>query len=217
MGLEFLAKGASVALGPALNIARMPNDGRNFEYISGEDPFLGAELTGPLTKGMQSAGIMANMKHWINNNQETNRGSNSANVDERTEFEVYYAPFQASINAGVGSAMCSYNKINHVYSCMNNETLNYHLRELMGFDGFVMSDWGAVYGKADDYISAGCEQEQGSPNWYKIDALKEVDIKKIDKAVYRVAKQFIKFGLYDEEKPDNYKKNVTSKDSIGYA
>lgn len=159
MGKEFKAKGAAVALGPALNIARLPIDGRNFEYISGEDPLLGAELAGPATKGMQSAGIMANMKHWINNNQETNRGSQSANVDERTDFEVYYAPFQASIDAGVGSAMCSYNKVNHVYSCENKVTLNDHLRDLMGFEGFVMSDWGAVYGNADSYISAGCEQE----------------------------------------------------------
>lgn len=113
--------------------------------------------------------------------------------------------------------MCSYNKINQIYSCQNNETLNYHLREIMGFDGFVMSDWGAVYGKADSYISAGCDQEQGRPRFYNMTALKEVDIKKIDKAVYRIVKSFIKFGLFDEERKDNFNANVTSKKSIDFA
>lgn len=70
---------------------------------------------------------------------------------------MYYAPFEASIKAGVGSAMCSYNKINQVYACANNQTLNYHLRDIMGFEGFVMSDWGAVYGEPGDYIPSGCE------------------------------------------------------------
>lgn len=87
----------------------------------------------------------------------------------------------------------------------------------MGFDGFVMSDWGAVYGKADSYISAGCDQEMGKPKFYNMTALKEVDIKKIDKAVYRVVKSFIKFGLFDEERKDNFNANVTSKKSIDFA
>lgn len=73
MGKEFDAKGGGVQLGPALNVQRIAVNGRNFEYISGEDPYLGAELAGPLTRGIQSQGVMADMKHFVNNNQETNR------------------------------------------------------------------------------------------------------------------------------------------------
>lgn len=74
-------------------------------------------------------------------------------------MEMYYPPFEAAINAKVGSAMCSYNKINHIYSCANNRTLNYHLRDLFGFEGYVMSDWGAIHGSPKDYVPAGCDQE----------------------------------------------------------
>lgn len=88
---------------------------------------------------------MANAKHFADNTQETNRMSVSENVDERTQFEMYYPPFQAAIDAGVGSVMCSYNKINHFWSCENPETLTTHLRDIMGFKGFVMSDWGATH------------------------------------------------------------------------
>jgi beta-glucosidase len=159
MGKEFKMKGAGVQLGPGMNVMRVGLNGRDFEYISGEDPSLGSLLVGPLIEGIQSNGIMANMKHFINNNQEINRNSQSANVDERTQYEMYYPPFEASIKAGVGSAMCSYNKVNHIYSCANNKTLTRDLREIMGFDGFVMSDWGAVYGNVRDYMPNGCDQE----------------------------------------------------------
>lgn len=84
MGKEFYDKGAGVQLGPALNVQRIPVNGRNFEYLSGEDPYLGAELAGPVITGIQGSGVMANMKHYVNNNQEVNRRTQSANVDERT-------------------------------------------------------------------------------------------------------------------------------------
>lgn len=93
MGKEFKDKGAGVQLGPGLNLMRNQFDGRNFEYLSGEDPFIGATLVAPLIKGIQSNGVMANMKHFINNNQETHRMGQSANIDERTRFEMYYPPF----------------------------------------------------------------------------------------------------------------------------
>ena len=84
--------------------------------------------------------MIANAKHYALNNQETNRGAVSANCDERTRWEIYYPPFQAAVDAGVGSIMCSYNKINGVYSCENPETLA-DLKDRMGFKGWVMSDW----------------------------------------------------------------------------
>jgi beta-glucosidase len=103
MGEEFWAKGASMQLGPGVNLARVPHNGRNFEYISGEDPFLGFTLVQPVVRGIQGNGIMAVAKHFICNNQEFNRREISANVDERTRFEFYYAPFEGAIRAGVAS------------------------------------------------------------------------------------------------------------------
>lgn len=111
MGKEFFDKGANVQLGPALCVARIPVNGRNFEYLSGEDPFLGYTMVQPVIRGIQGNGVVANAKHWVNNNQETNRQSVSENVDERTRFELYYPPFEGAIAAEVGSMMCSYNRI----------------------------------------------------------------------------------------------------------
>ena len=97
MGKEFYGKGANGQLGPGVCLARVPKNGRNFEYLSGEDPFLGYTLVQPVVKGIQSQGIIANAKHYALNNQETNRGTVSDNADERTRFEMYYPPFQVCI------------------------------------------------------------------------------------------------------------------------
>lgn len=117
MGEEFYDKGANVQLGPGMCLARVPRNGRNFEYVSGEDPFLGFTMVQPVVQGIQSRGVVANAKHWVNNNQETQRGSINEVVDERTQFEMYYPPFEGAVRAGVGSVMCSYNKINGFWSC----------------------------------------------------------------------------------------------------
>ena len=113
IGEEFRGKGANVALGPGLNVARVPWNGRTFEYLSGEDPALGAALGAAAIRGIQSAGVIANAKHFIFNNQEFDRGliplphqGYSAVVDERTKHEVYLPPFEAAVRAGVGSVMC---------------------------------------------------------------------------------------------------------------
>lgn len=102
MGKEFKDKGAGVQLGPGMNVMRIGENGRDFEYVSGEDPFLGASMVGSIINGIQSNGIMANMKHFVNNNQEINRMGQSANIDERTQVEMYIPPFEAAVKAGVG-------------------------------------------------------------------------------------------------------------------
>lgn len=84
MAEEFYGKGAHVQLGPGMNVARIPNGGRNFEYVSGEDPYLGSRLVKPAIEGIQSKGIMANAKHFIDNSQESNRRAVSEMIDERT-------------------------------------------------------------------------------------------------------------------------------------
>ena len=125
-----------------MNLARIPLNGRNFEYTSGADPYLGHEIVGSVIRGIQSQHVIANAKHYINNNQETNRNTMSADVDERTRHELYYRPFAGAVKAGVGSIMCSYNLVNSVYACENDETLNTDLKGHLGFaDGWVMSDW----------------------------------------------------------------------------
>ena len=105
MGVEFWGKGANVQLGPGVNVARVPRNGRNFEYISGEDPFLGYTLVQPAVQGIQSQGVIANAKHYVLNNQETNRVTVSDNADERTRYEMYLMPFMGAVEAGVGSFM----------------------------------------------------------------------------------------------------------------
>ena len=106
MGSEFYRKGANVQLGPGLCLARVPRNGRNFEYVSGEDPLLGYRMAGAVVAGIQSQGVVANAKHWVANNQETDRHFISENVDERTLHELYFMPFEGAINAGLGSVMC---------------------------------------------------------------------------------------------------------------
>lgn len=128
-------------LGPGVCLARVPNNGRNFEYLSGEDPFLGYTMVQPVVRGIQSKGVIANAKHYVNNNQETNRTGVSENVNERVEFEMYYPPFQGAVDAGVGSFMCSYNKINGTWSCENNRTLGTDLKVRWGRGGGANSEW----------------------------------------------------------------------------
>ena len=98
MGSEFYGLGANVQLGPGLCVARIPTGGRNFEYLSGEDPYLGSVLAGPVIVGIQSQGVIANAKHYVDNNQETERFGITEVVDERTQWEVYYPPFQAAVD-----------------------------------------------------------------------------------------------------------------------
>jgi beta-glucosidase len=135
-------------LAPGLNLYRLPQGGRNFEYLSGEDPYLGYVYAQSAVKGIQDQHVMAVAKHFIANEQETGRNYTNVLVDERTRFEMYYPPFEGAIQAGVGSIMCSYNKINDHYACENNGTLNQDLRNTLGFKGFVMSDWNATHNKS---------------------------------------------------------------------
>lgn len=150
MGEEFRGKGANVFFGPAVNLHRVPQGGRNFEYLSGEDPYLGYRLVQPLVRGIQKAGVIANIKHFIDNEQEGlrvagtlvgNRHIASSEVDERTQVEMYFMPFLGAIEAGVLSTMCGNNIVNGVHACEDNTTLNTMLREWFGFKGFVLSDY----------------------------------------------------------------------------
>jgi len=200
MGKEFYAKGANVQLGPGLCVARIPRNGRNFEYLSGEDPYLGYTLVQPVIKGIQSQKVVANAKHYIMNNQETSRTTVSEEVDERTRFEMYYPPFAGAIEAGVGSVMCSYNKINGRWSCENPTTLG-DLKHGLGFKGYVMSDWGATHSTS---IMEGLDVEMPSAKFMNADKLTQgisagnITQSAVDDAVYRILYAMFAVGVMDE-------------------
>jgi len=219
MGKEFYGKGANVQLGPGLCLARVPKNGRNFEYISGEDPYLGYKLVQPVVKGIQSQKVVANAKHYVLNNQETQRGSVSVVVDERTLFEMYLPPFKGAIDAGVGSFMCSYNKINGVYSCEQNSTLHTDLKERLGFEGWVMSDWRATHSTS---IKQGLDQEMPEGNYFG-DSLKNmvksgaVSQAILDDSVIRVLFPMIQLGIFDDSNHNDINTNVSTAESMAVA
>ena len=145
MGKEARLRGKDVILGPAVNIQRLPVGGRTYEYLS-EDPILSAALALEYTKGVQDQGTAVCIKHFAVNNQETNRGSVDAQLDERTLREIYLKPFErAIIEGGAMSVMPAYNKVNGDYCSENEHLLNEILRGEWGFKGFTVSDWGGTH------------------------------------------------------------------------
>ena len=172
---------------------------------------------------MQGEGVGACIKHFAANNQEYNRLRVDTLVDERTLREIYLPPFEGAVEAGVGSVMCSYNKINGVYSCENNETLGMLKRDL-GFEGFVLSDWGAVHSAS---ILAGLDMEMpggakmtGTPDAKGIcrqdlcRLLKNgtVTVRDVDASVLRILTVMFRMGIFDRKTPStcNITANVTS-------
>ncbi|MEN2983753.1 MAG: glycoside hydrolase family 3 C-terminal domain-containing protein [Dictyoglomaceae bacterium] len=144
IGEECQAENVQIILGPGVNIKRSPLCGRNFEYYS-EDPLLSSEMAKHFVKGVQSEGVGTSIKHFAANNQEHRRLTVDAIVDERTLREIYLASFEKAIKeAQPWTVMCSYNKVNGTYASENEFLLTKVLREDWGFEGFVVSDWGAV-------------------------------------------------------------------------
>ena len=156
LGEECQARGVQVLLGPGLNIKRSPLCGRNFEYFS-EDPLLAGEMGSAYVQGLQSRGVGACAKHYLANSQETRRTTSSSEVDERTLREIYMPAFERVVkDAKPWAIMASYNKINGTYATENRECLTGVLRGEWGFDGCVMSDWGATHNRVKA-VAAGCD------------------------------------------------------------
>ena len=144
LGEECVAEDLAVLLGPGINMKRSPICGRNFEYYS-EDPVVAGELGAAFVNGVQEHGVGTSLKHFAANNQEWRRMSISAEIDERTLREIYLAAFETVVKkAQPWTIMCSYNRINGVYSCENDWLFNKVLRDEWGFEGLVMTDWGAM-------------------------------------------------------------------------
>lgn len=158
IGKEALAQGVHIVLGPGINIKRSPLCGRNFEYYS-EDPFLTGALGVAFTRGLQKEGPGVSVKHFAANNQETNRQTISADVDERTLREIYLPAFERVVTeAHPATVMASYNKINGVFAAANPWLLTGLLRDEWGFEGVVVSDWNAVTDRVES-LRAGLDLE----------------------------------------------------------
>ncbi|MEK3713572.1 glycoside hydrolase family 3 C-terminal domain-containing protein [Paenibacillus sp. FSL R7-0333] len=161
LGTECQVENVAVLLGPGNNIKRSPLNGRNFEYFS-EDPFLASEMAANHVKGVQSQGVGTSLKHYAANNQEHRRMSVDAVIDERTLREIYLASFEGTVKQSQPwSVMCSYNQVNGEYASESYELLTKVLREEWGFEGFVVSDWGAVNERVKA-LAAGLELEMPS-------------------------------------------------------
>ena len=203
LGQECQAENVAMLLGPGLNIKRSPLCGRNFEYFS-EDPYLAGEMGSSYVKALQSKGVAACAKHFACNNQETRRMSGSSQVDERTLHEIYLPAFEAVVKNGKArSLMCAYNAVNGEFCAENKMLLTDTLREKWGFDGFVVTDWGAVKGRAEG-IASGLDLEMpGGPNAtgeelieaVKAGTLSETDL---DKAVLNIL-HFVETALAERD------------------
>ncbi len=161
LGRETTRKGAQVLLAPTINIARHPLGGRNFESF-GEDPGLTSSMAVAYITGVQDEGVGACAKHFVANDAEYRRLTVSSEVDERTLREVYLAPFEAVVDAGVWSLMAAYPKLNGTFCSEHEWLLTDVLRNEWGFDGLVMSDWGATHHRSNP-IAAGQDLEMPGP------------------------------------------------------
>ena len=195
----------SVILGPAVNIKRSPLCGRNFEYFS-EDPYLSGTMATALIKGIQSRNIGTSIKHFALNSQEHRRMSSSSDCDERTMREIYFPAFEQAVKeAQPWTVMCSYNKINGVFASENPWLLTDVLRKEWGFEGYVVSDWGAVSDRVAG-VAAGLDLEMpasgGVNDALIVEAVKagKLDEKIVDLACERILT--IVYRYLENAKPD---------------
>ena len=214
MGREQYLKGTNVMLGPGINLARVPWNGRNYEYL-GEDPYLASMLAASIVAGVQTNNITATIKHFMGNDQEFNRGGMSANIPQRAAMELYYAAFQGAVDVGVGAVMLGTNAVNDT-KVYNNSNVIDHLKNAMGFAGWVMTDWDGPTGVEN--AMAGLDQGMpgtGGPSkcpfW---DPLKEavqhgtVPLQRLDDMVLRILTPMYALGLMgDPPIPD---RNISS-------
>ncbi|PKB16433.1 glycoside hydrolase family 3 C-terminal domain-containing protein [Flavobacterium sp. 5] len=195
LGQEMRARDKDMLLSPAINIVRTPLGGRTYEYMS-EDPFLNKKIAVPLIVGLQDNDVMACVKHFAANNQETNRDFVDVQIGERALREIYLPAFEASVKeAKAYSIMGAYNKFRGEYLCENDNMLNKILRDEWNFKGIVVSDWAAVHSTVKS-LESGLDVEMGTPKKFNeffladklIEAAKKGEITEaeIDKHVSRI-------------------------------
>ncbi|CDF57462.1 beta-glucosidase [Thermobrachium celere] len=209
---ECLDNDVDVLLGPAVNIKRSPLCGRNFEYYS-EDPVLSSKIAKYFIKGVQSQGVSACIKHFAANNQEFRRLTTDVRVDERAFREIYLKSFEEAIKeAKPDCVMCAYNKINGEYASDNKKLLNDILREEWGYEGVVISDWGAVNDRVKS-LEAGMDIEMpscfGVNDRIVYEAVKsgKIKIEVLDRAVKRILKLILKHSNKSQTRCVDYEYN----------
>lgn len=226
IGREMLQERVGVVLGPGLNIKRSPLCGRNFEYFS-EDPFLTGELAVAMVLGIQSQGVGACLKHYVANNQEEARKVNDSLIDERALREIYLAGFEIAVKKSKPwTIMCAYNKVNGTYMCEHQSLLTDILRKEWGFEGAIMTDWGAM----DDRVWAlksGLDLEMpfaGPANDQKIvNALRsgEIEEDSVNQSVLRILdivhkyEKNLNIGMsFDVDKHDQLARRVACESAV---
>jgi len=212
MGAQARGKGVEVQLGPMMNMARAYQAGRNFEGY-GEEPELAGAMAAAEVNGIQSQGVIATAKHFVCNDQETQRQLISSDADERTRQEIYYRPFRDSVRAGAGAVMASYNRVNSRYAC-ESEALNATLKKLWGFNGFVMSDWGATFSTVAG-MNNGLDMDMYTGQFPTNDITTaiqsgNVPASELDGMVNRILTTMFQFGVFDNPPTGNLTSTVTN-------
>jgi len=208
-GSESFDSRSAVVLGPGIASGRTPLSGRGSEYF-GEDALLSGMMAAANVRGLEHGNtdkpVVANLKHYVANEQEIDRQTSSSNIEERAFRQVYDLPYEIAVKeSDPGSVMCSYNQVNGVYAC-ENPILTTSLDQQMGFDGYVMSDFGSVHSTAAS-LDAGLDQELNRPIWYtpvRLDAALaagEITQDQIDRAAFDVVHTYIEKGLFDHPVP----------------
>lgn len=202
IGKEARVQGFTGLLGGVSELIREPRWGRSFETL-GEDPVLNGTLVAAELRGVQSEKVVATIKHYAANNQETGRQQHSVDIDERTLRELHLLPYEIAVPASqVGSVMCSYNKVNGVYACENDYLINKVLKGDLGFKGQVQSDWGATHSTVPSAL-AGLDEEEFRSQYFG-QALKtaveagQVPQSRLDDMVQRKLRTLIAIGVYDD-------------------
>ena len=203
IGVEARALGNQVLLGPNLNLVRSPLAGRNFETF-GEEPLLAGRLGVGYVRGVQSVGVAASPKHFVGNEQETERSRGSSNIDARALNELYLAPFELVVrDAKPWALMTAYNRLNGTFMSEHRELVRQLLKQRWGFDGVVMSDWGGTH--STQSVAAGLDLEMPGPGYYFGDALLtamdyfQVSRADIDDAARRMLRLSARVGALDEQ------------------
>jgi len=225
---EAWRKQRNVLLGPGIASGRDPRSGRTSEYF-GEDPVLSGFLAAAYTVGVganDAEPVEASLKHFVANEQEIDRNNSSSNVDARTLREIYTLPYEIAIDRGdVGSVMCSFNQVDHAWACGSQTLLDQILKTEIGFDGWVVTDFGARHYLTDDppSLSAGLDQELNAWRYWSPMTIKDqiaagrLTEADVDEAAFRVVRAHIAAGLFDVPRLTAPDADVSTPESVAFA
>ena len=219
IGIDARAKHVGMLLGPGVNILRQPQNGRSFEYIGGEDPFLASQLVVPYVRGLQSEDVIACTKHFVGNEIETQRPSINCIISRRALEEIYLPPFRAAVRQGhTWMLMSACNRINGEYGSESHFLLTDLLRDTWGFQGVTRSDAGCVY-STEGNLRAGLNMEMPKTNKYSFAAIRrllnedKISVALINRRVLPILRMIVAMGFNDPANPFNHRPADTAGDN----